>query len=231
MVRKSNTCALYIPLNEGTGTPHDSSGYGNSITNHGATWVNGSYGRAMAFNGTDQSFDCGNDVRLQPTDQFGIGLWVLPAANQEYCYDGSKGNYGIAGSCDGADTTTYWSWQLRYGSSVDCTLGLQVNSAVGSKWVEVGSNLSTTDWSYVFAYFTPTLEKILVNGIVKDTNNYATTTINTNVANKIFLGVAGWGTSNTYYEGKISDFRFYKVLPTDAEILSYFNTTKGRYGL
>lgn len=228
---KTSTEMCYLPMNEGSGEPHDSSGFNNVVANYGASWVTGSYGRAMSFDGINDYVDCGTDVRLQPTDTFAIGLWIKPALNQEYCYDTIEGNYGLAGVVDGANSTTYWSWQLRYGSADACSLGLQVNTAAGGKWVTLGYNLPTATWSYILASFDRDIERIYVDGVLKDTNNFTATTITTNAATKLMFGVAGWGVSNTYYEGLISRPTFYNLDPPVADILSYYNTTKGIYGL
>ncbi|MHA1289089.1 MAG: LamG domain-containing protein [Candidatus Thorarchaeota archaeon] len=45
---------LYLPFEEGTGTvTYDESPYGNDGTIYGATWVDGKYGKALSFDGTD----------------------------------------------------------------------------------------------------------------------------------------------------------------------------------
>lgn len=233
--RVTRKVALYTPLNEGTGNPHDSSSYGNNGTISGSTvWGNGDHGRHIEFKGwTDKGYvDCGSDISLQPTEQFAIGCWIRPAASQEYCFVTDHGNYGVAGSCDGAESTTNWSWQLRYGSeAVNCSLGLQVNTAAGSKWAKLDYALVADQWKWIFATFTPTDVKIYVDAVLKGSDTFAATTINTHVNNKILLGVAGWGVSGTYYEGDMADFKLFIDPPSTTEATAYFNAAKGRFGL
>jgi hypothetical protein len=236
MILRTPTIAINAPMNEGTGNPHDSSGYGNNGTISGSTvWGNGSHGRHLEFKGwTDKGYvDCGNATILQPTEQFAVGVWIRPAANQEYCFAVDHGNYAIAGSCDQPETgTSTWSWHLRYGSeAVNCSLGMQVSTAAGGKWAKLDYALVADQWKWILATFTPTDVKIYVDAVLKGSDNYAATTINTHANNKIFLGVAGWGSSGTYYEGDLADFRFFIEPPTPTEATTYFNGMKARFGL
>lgn len=221
----------YWSLNEGSGTTaKDKSGNGNDGTLQNmddSDWVDGVVGRALDFDGSNDHLDCGKDSSLQPTDELTISTWIKPKPNQEYCYDGSKGNYGVAGSVDAAEGTTKWSWQLRYGSADACTLGWQVNTEAGSKWVTIGSNLPTDSWTHILATFNGTEQKIYVDNVLKDTETFAATTIKVDVDNKILMGVAGWGNSNTYYEGKIDEFRIYNRELNDAEISWLFKNPGG----
>lgn len=231
MIKKDLRCKLLLPLNEGVGEPHDSSGFVNTVANHGAIWQVGTYGRQMYFGGINDYVECGNDPRLLPDDHFTIGIWMKPETDQEYCYDGSEGNYGVAGSCDAPDTTSTWSWQLRYGSADACSLGLQVHTVAGSKWATLGENLPTDSWSYVAATFCPTATKICLNGVLKGSLGHAATTISNNANNILMFGVAGWGSSNTYANFTMGEGRFYDADLNVTEILAYYNSTKARYGL
>ena len=174
----------------------------------GATATTGHINGAYSFDGENDYIDFGNDDSLQLSDKLTLDLWINPRENQEHCYDGLKGNYGVAGMMNSVDETVTWGWQLRYGSNdEDCSLGLQLNTLSGNKWVTLGENIDANTWSHVTAIFDGGTLKIYLNGVLKDTSVFATTSIITNNNNKLFLGNAGWGLYNTYFNGSIDEFK------------------------
>jgi len=189
--------------------------------------TSGKYGNAFYFSGNDYKsyIDMGNDSNLIISDELSLDLWVKPQPGQEFCFNGTWGNNGIVGSVDGADSTSTWSYQLRYGSADACSLGLQLNTLAGSKWVTVGYNLSTSEWTHIVATFNGTDEKLYVNSILTDNLTFAATTLNTNVNNKVLLGVAGWGVSNTYYNGEIDEFKIYDRTLSPEEVNASYNNS------
>ena len=215
---------------------YNSSGiYDNSTYNNFGIFYNtdesnitiGKFGNSFNFSGNDYKsyMDLGNDGSLIISDAITLDLLVKPAPNQEFCYNGTWGNNAIVGSVNSAEGTTTWSWQLRYGSSADCSLGLQLNTVAGGKWVTLGYNLSTEDWSHIVTTFNGTDVKIYVNSILINTTTFASTTINTNPNNKILLGNGGWGESNTYYKGEIDEFKiFNRALSVEEIKASYDNS-------
>jgi hypothetical protein len=65
MIGKVRNCVLNMPMNEGQGHPHDSSGYGNNGINYGADWVSGDFGWALEFVSANNDYvDCGNPTSL-----------------------------------------------------------------------------------------------------------------------------------------------------------------------
>lgn len=70
-------CVLYLPMDEGVGSKvYDKSYKGNDGTIHGASWVNGKYGKALELNGeVDNYIDCGDDF-TDITDEFTIAFWM-----------------------------------------------------------------------------------------------------------------------------------------------------------
>ena len=187
--------------------------------------TDGQFGDAFYFSGNDYKsyIDMGNDSEMAISNDLSLDLWVKPAVGQEFCFNGTLGNFGILGSVSGADSTSTYSYQLRYGSANNCSLGWQINTAAGGKWVTLGYNLSTDTWSHIVTTFNGTDEKIYVNGILKNTTTFAATTISTNSNNKILLGVAGWGVSNTYYEGEIDEFKIFNRVLSQEEINASYN--------
>ena len=209
---------------------YDNSTYNNFGVFHNMSITNktdGKFGDAFNFSGSNYKshMDMGNDSSLIFSDALTIDLWIKPAVGQETCYDVAYdwGNNGIIGSVDGADSTSTWSYQLRYGSPQNCSLGLQLNTVAGNKWVTLGYNLSTEDWSHIVATFDGTDEKIYVNGSLKNTTTFAATTLKTDPNNKIIVGVAGWGVSNTYYEGEIDEIKIHNRAISLEEVKASYN--------
>ncbi|GEM_PF-1712694 len=54
----------------------DSSGNGNDGVIHGATWVEGKYGKALSFDGVDDCVDCGNAASLDDIAVKTLVFWV-----------------------------------------------------------------------------------------------------------------------------------------------------------
>ncbi len=65
-------------FDEGSGSVlADSSGNGNDGVVHGATWVEGKYGKALSFDGVDDYVNCGNDGSLKRSNtDFTIEVWI-----------------------------------------------------------------------------------------------------------------------------------------------------------
>lgn len=65
-------------FDEGSGSiVADSSGNGNDGVIHGATWVEGKYGKALSFDGVDDYINCGNDGSLKRSNtDFTIEAWI-----------------------------------------------------------------------------------------------------------------------------------------------------------
>ena len=219
----------YWKLDEETGNAIDSHSTNNGTLVGGVLQnQDGKIIKAYSFDGIDDNVDCGSDVSLQPTTALTISCWIKPAEGQEKYYDGESGNFGVAGSVDGADETSTWSWQLRYGKSAeDTSLGFQLATNLGPKWATLNENLVANTWNYIVVTFNGTTLKIYLNGVLKDTNEIGKSTINVNEANKILLGVAGWGVSNTYYTGLIDEFGIFGVELTSTEVLKLYNNSNG----
>jgi hypothetical protein len=90
----------YWPLNEGKGaTTSDLSGNGNDGTlNGGPIWVDGKFGGALDFDGTDDHVDCGNPSILDfGTSNFTVSAWIKTtnAAGETIFGNGGDNSGGI----------------------------------------------------------------------------------------------------------------------------------------
>ncbi len=69
---------LYLPFDEGKGSVvEDRSEKGNNGVIHGgAKWVDGKFGKALEFNGTDSFVEIQDDDSLNPADGLTVAAWV-----------------------------------------------------------------------------------------------------------------------------------------------------------
>jgi hypothetical protein len=151
------------------------------------------------------------------TDKITIELWIKPEAAQEVCWDGVKGNYGIMAKADAGISGNVWSWQVRYGSPDNCSLGFQFNgSAEENKWVTVKQNLLPGKWYHVAGTFDGTTIKCYLNGVLKDTNQMSR--IQPSNA-RLFIGEDGW---HNMFNGTIDEVRIYRRALTAQEIMLHY---------
>jgi len=227
----SNGLVGYWKFDESSGTSaSDSGGNGNTGTlKNGTTtcyggdcpnWINGKYDKAIKFDGVNDYVDCGNDSSLIISDYITIEAWIKPQPNQEYCWDGKKGNYGVAASVNNYTGSTIWSWQLRYGAPTTCYLGFQFNgNPEGAKWVTVGQNLTAGEWYHVVGTFNGTHIKSYLNGTLIETDQISA--ISTNPNNKILIGNEGWA---NYFNGTIDEVKIYNRVLTADEIRTEYES-------
>lgn len=202
---------------------HNNFGWFNTTTE--ADQIIGKYGNAFNFSGVKDFIDAGNDSSLIIVNEITIDLWVNPQPGQEECFSVGRdnGNYGILGSVNAAEGTLTWSYQLRYGAPELCSLGFQLNTVAGGKWVDVGTNLTTDEWTHLVMTFNGTTIKLYVNGLLNETNHFASTTISVNTNNKLLIGHAGWGESNTYYNGSIDELKIHDRAISQEEVNASYN--------
>lgn len=204
-------------FNEDSGTTiADSSGNGNTGTYHGESfndgtlkngpqWVDGKYGKALQFDGSDDYVDCGNDSSLNLDNEVTVEAWVKPIAVP------SSGE-GLASKAD-----------LSYG------LTYYVNGQVYF-YTYSGSHFSTTslptgEWSHVVGTYDGTTRRLYVNGVLKDEDNDPGLSLSSSAKFKI-------GYYSGYFNGLIDEVRIYNRALSEAEIKAiYQNNTFIRDGL
>lgn len=228
-----NSLVLALDLNNNTRIGEtstkavDESRYHNNGTITGATWTSaGRINSALQFNGIDDHVDCGNSSALDITDNITIELWMKPEAAQEACSIGAKGNYGVMAKADAGIPGNVWSWQLRYGSPDNCSLGFQFNGDPGgSKWVTVKQKLIPGQWYYVVGTFNGTAIKCYLNGVLKDTNQMSRIVLSEIRPSdaKLLIGEDGW---HNMFNGTIDEVRIYRRALTAQEIILHYKQTQ-----
>lgn len=179
--------------------------------------INAKFSKACDFDGVNDYVDCGDDETLNITDKITIEVWINPGPDQEYCWDGLKGNYGVAGKVESYIASTNWSWQLRYGSPDSCCLGFQFNEiGTGSKWVTIKQNLIPGRWYHVVGTYDGITAKCYLDGVETDSNILAGIV---GYSNKLLICCEGW---TNYFTGKVDEFRIFNRALSVEEIQKHY---------
>ena len=203
----------YWKLDVGSGnTVYDSSTSGNDGTFEGdPQWVAGYYGAALAFDGTDDNIDCGNDPSLNITDEITLSAWInmaqRPVADGWYTIQWKEGAYSM----------------YLYGT------GNTVTTLAADFWLSTGRadiwngpdiDIPTNDWTHIAVTFNGTDFEFYVNGEHDHTQNQPGT-IEISAINFLF-------TQNGYnFVGLIDDVRTYNRALTQDEIGEAMKGTPG----
>jgi len=125
---------LYLPFHEGTGEPKDFSVYehGVELVNN-PNWVDGKYGKALEFDGTNYVRVPINET-LQLRESFAVEFWVKREDSQPATW-----NYMVAGGT------------LMWAVIVNADQNVYVWSRSGGTWGQrlVTSIPLTTDWTHI----------------------------------------------------------------------------------
>ncbi|MCP4257059.1 MAG: LamG domain-containing protein, partial [Planctomycetes bacterium] len=125
---------LYLSFNEGAGTPHDFSVYENEVELvNNPIWVDGKYGKALEFNGSNYVRVPINET-LQLRESFTVEYWVQREDSQPATW-----NYMVAGGT------------LMWAVIVNADQNVYVWSRSGGTWGQrlVTSIPLTTDWTHI----------------------------------------------------------------------------------
>jgi prepilin-type N-terminal cleavage/methylation domain-containing protein len=176
-------------FDEGTGTiVKDISGYGNSGTIHGASWISSDIeGYALSFNGEDSYVDCGNDSVFDITDEVTIEGWVKFSSGAGSSLQKIIGKIGGAyqfGVNSGNQMTTWWNGSWRVSSEIlwsdnqwyhlvmaveSGTMRFYRNGEYISNVTDVGSAIVSTDNVEIGK----TLSTGFVDGIIDEVRIYS----------------------------------------------------------
>ncbi|MCK5044445.1 LamG domain-containing protein [Candidatus Parcubacteria bacterium] len=204
-------------MDEGSGsTIYDESGNHNKGTlvlgSSGNTttsdvWVDGKYGSALNFDGTDDYVDCGTDDSLSITEDLTLEAWVFPTGNLH-------GETLISKHYNTEYDLTFWSQKLNYYNGPDYNDG---NSH------QFDYTFGTDDWYHVVATRvggTTKTVKLYVNGSYVDDFVYNSTPPSS--SNKVGIGYR-IETSSQPFPGVIDDVRIYSYARTAEQILMDYN--------
>ncbi|MES2352848.1 MAG: LamG-like jellyroll fold domain-containing protein [Pseudomonadota bacterium] len=198
-------------FDEGAGTTaSDRSGHSNTGTVSGATWVNGRFGKALSFNGTNSRVNINDSASLDLSAGMTIEAWVYPTATMSgwrdivmkergsgvsyYLYANSDKNQPANGVFTSAEDTLYGSTQIP------------VNA-----------------WTHLTATYDGNTQRLYVNG-VQVASRSQTGAIQSSTSPLRIGGNAIWG---EYFQGLIDEVRIYNRALSVSEIQSDMGTVIG----
>ena len=153
----------YWNFDEDTGTTaHDSSGYGNDGTIHGASWTTGVSGGALSFDGVDDYIDCGNDNSLNPTNAITLSAWYKPTISWR-----GRGNDPIIDKGIGIHTPPYYQYHLGVCGDLypNSNEGFEFDIAGDGGWHLVAYNAwNFGNWYHVVGTYDGNYMMFYVNG-------------------------------------------------------------------
>ncbi|MDD5627058.1 MAG: LamG domain-containing protein [Patescibacteria group bacterium] len=211
-------------FDEGSGTSaYDSSGNGNTgtLTNMDNTdWVNGEFGSALDFDGSNDYVNTNTDFSWAIADSFSIAFWVNPTSvtgGQGIMGKGAAGGYG--------DYNWEWSFKLD-GTSLSFVYW---NTGGGGEIV-LGSTVTQGTWDYFVVTYDPTNKaKLYKNGVVVSTDTSIASALQ-NRATPMLIGHAYYNSGvNYYFNGLIDDTRVYNHTRTADQIKNDYNGGKAMY--
>jgi Tol biopolymer transport system component len=204
----ANTVGLWH-LNDGSGTTTaDSSGNGYTGTLYGATWVDGKFGKALSFNGVNNSVVLPDNVANLSVGT--VEMWIYPTL-----LDGTAKIFWTGGDS---------SWAIEI-STANKIVGYARNA--NGTGVVTDSNFAVTpnNWYHVAMSWDGVTEKkvnLYINGELKATNTLV------GINNP---GASGWtrlgiyGNGNYPFKGTIDEVRISNVARTTTEIKADYGIT------
>ncbi|MEU8272123.1 Ig-like domain-containing protein [Sphaerisporangium sp. NPDC049002] len=197
-------------MNEGTGTTvSDASGQNNTGTTTNTTWVNGKYGKALAFNDSSgSSVRVPHSSSLRLTGGMTLSAWVNPTSISGYrtvmMKDHVNGSaYGLYAS----NGTVPSAWLLKPDAAshniLNGTTGLPVNT-----------------WSHVAVTYDGTMARLFVNGTQVSQLPMTGSLVDDGGALRLG-GNTKWG---EFFSGLIDEVRVYNRSLNAAQIQGDMNT-------
>lgn len=208
---------LLLPMQEGAGSVvADRSGYGNNGTVYGATWTRLPSGVwALAFDGTDDYVNLGNDVSLQMSNNLTASIWITLKRTAQYEYFLAKGYAWVAG----------W-WLQKDQNSTNIVFNYL---GAGGGHTSGGIPLTLDIPALLIFTFSSGVIRRYHNGVYLGSNTFADTTIVGTATTPLYLGrqsTAGYPTLCN-----LASVRLYARVLTDPEIARLFAIERPLYSL
>lgn len=168
----------------------------------------------LAFDGTDDYVDCGNNSSVQITGTaITLEAWIYPTAWKTGAFDGN-----VICKEDNSNNNGY---MLRVGA------GGKVNFALGyanKSWAEMTSAstvLSLNTWQHIAGTYDGSMMRIYVNGVATDSMAVAVSIANASTVN---LWLGAHPTYGRQYQGIMDEVRIWSSCRTSAEINANLNS-------
>jgi len=200
---------LWLKLNEGSGNiAYDSSFYNNHGTIHGATWVDGKFGKALSFDGVDDYVEVPDSPELKPTE-WTIVVWV----KHNYPLGEDIGHFPFIVSKGRPEKKGYWLVLNRYVQEFN------VGTGDGTNWEETSTEVLDNNWHMVVG-------QLKGNELIAyvDLNKYSETLTFTPEVSMRDLIIGAHDGKSLNFNGIIDEVRIYNRALSENEIkMLYYN--------
>ena len=209
----------YWKFSEGVGaTAYDSVGDNDGTleaslegpSNRNRMWdLDGKFGKAIEFDGTDDYVEVADDDALDITDEYSISAWIYPTSWGEGTYGrilqkgNSSSNRYLFYINDFADTYTFSRDDTDYDSS--------------------NSMISLDNWHHVVVSFDGTTLKLFHNGI-QDSNTYTPSALQVN-GDPLYIGNNNAG--DRTFEGLIDEVKVFNYAMDAEQVAVEYNQGAG----
>jgi len=184
-------------------------------------WVDGRYGWALKFDGSDDYVEVPSDASHTFGDEdFTISAWIKTSVG--------TGNYTIVAQAEGGLTG---SADHRYLLRVqNGTLRLEIDDNVTASYVDGTVTVNDGEWHYVVGVRDTTNDelRVYVDGSLDNTDTDDTGSLST-ADGILALGVLPLPTA--YFQGKINIARLYTQVRSATSINKRFQRTRGIFGV
>ena len=196
-------------FDEGSGnTVYDTSGNNNDGTIHEASWVDGKFGKALNFDGSNDYVEVPDSPSLDITDEITIETWIKPATAQG------------SGNCKYPVCKSY-SYILSYDHFLEEWKGtLALYDGTDWRIPSTGVSISHGVWHHFVGVYSPPYEIIYLDGTEKLNENIGSFSINTSTNN---LWFGAHVDKSEFYDGVIDEIRIYNRALNSNEILDLYN--------
>ena len=178
------------------------------------TWVEGKYGGALSFDGTDDYVDCGSNASLKTdTNKWSLEMWVYPEVTP---FEGFFTFETTAGKWLSTIQISYWSTRIAVG-------GIRDDMSLPS--------LTLNEWTHLtFVYDgISDIKKIYKNGIVSEKHPTSHGAGSLALGSADTINIGRHTDLLAYFNGSIDDVRIYNYARTPEQILQDYNRGKGVY--
>ena len=194
----------------------------SGTVNGGTTYIAGKGGgQAANFNGSSGYVDTNRNLYWLNTSSFSMSLWINPQASVDE---------GVFGKSSLNSCVSCWEWDVHYNSNNSIYFRYLDASGNGSISIStVASSVPISQWTYVVFTYDPVNHGIIyINGSNSnsvDGGNHAAF-VGQN-GHSFLIGNAYWSAgANKYFNGYISDLRFYSKALSASEVQDIYNSTK-----
>lgn len=191
----------------------DSSGNGNNGSScpngtGSTTPVNGKFGKAGNFDGTNDYINVADTTILKPA-QITVSAWIYANSYSSWSTVVMKSTNGSWG--DG--------YGLAHYTGTDNNINFFINNYSANK---ATGTITPGQWAYVTGTYDGANIKLYINGVLIQSTPYSTALSNSNSPLYIGMGAGGGGTQYLW-KGKIDNVQIYNYARTQKQIVSDMN--------